>query len=179
MHGDGVEAIIDRDISRQRVKNTLLRLDRKTRAPAVHGLRPLDRMDADIGAAVDGYHAVAMHKSPQFQQLQSQRDFFRIEGREFKNLKSDAGFADLEIEAIENHRAVIGRERKPVCDHLHAWRVSNREGAQQMSARSNQARCIIIPFSSCVVRRSDLALHQAPDALGRGRHFDMFDAEFR
>ena len=113
MHGDGVEAIIDRDISRQRVKNTLLRLDRKTRAPAVHGLRPLDRMDADIGAAVDGYHAVAMHKSPQFQQLQSQLDFFRIEGREFKNLKSDviaaAGFADLEFEAIENHRVVIGR----------------------------------------------------------------------
>ena len=69
-------------------------------------------MDDDIGAAVDGDHAVALHQSPQFQQLQSQSGLFRIEGRELKNLEADAitatGFADLEIEAIDDHRAVIG-----------------------------------------------------------------------
>jgi len=61
--------------SRQRIVDALLRLDRNDGTPAGHRGRPLDRVDPDIGAAIDRHHAVAMMAPTQFEQLHRDLDF--------------------------------------------------------------------------------------------------------
>src|SRR5262249_1973571 len=65
--GVDVENIVERDVAAERVIKPLLRLDREHPAPAGHQLAPLDGVDADVRAAVNGVDAVAVILAPQRQ----------------------------------------------------------------------------------------------------------------
>src|SRR5947208_2006164 len=64
MDRPGIEAVIDRDVPGQGIENSFLRFDCQNRPPSCHCLGPLDRMDADIGAAIDRDDAVAKMLTP-------------------------------------------------------------------------------------------------------------------
>ncbi len=115
MHGDGVEAVVDRDVAGERVVDALLWLDGDDRAPAGHRCGPFDGVHPDIGAAVDGDDTVAMHLPPNFNQLEGELDVDGVDGGGFQQLVTDADrrvgirFADAIVEPVGDHRAVIGR----------------------------------------------------------------------
>ena len=113
MHRRRVEAIVERDVAGQGIKDPLLRLDRDDRPPARHVARPFDRMDTDIGAAVDHPDAVAVMLAPLIEEKHRHIDLFRVERRVFEDLDADAidvvGAGDMVVEAIEDQRAVARR----------------------------------------------------------------------
>lgn len=106
------EAVVNRDIPGKGVINSLLGFDPNDRAPAGHRRCPLDSVNADIGAAIDGNHAVAVDALACFDQLQREFDLHRIECRRFQQLVADTdaaiGAAHAVVETIDNHCAVIG-----------------------------------------------------------------------
>ena len=80
-----LNAVVDRDISRQRIVDAFLSLDRDDRAPARHRGCPFDGMGPDIGAAVDRHNAISMNAPPRFKQLQRQLDVHRARGARSSN----------------------------------------------------------------------------------------------
>jgi hypothetical protein len=111
VHGDRIEAVVDGNIAGERVVNPLLSLDGDDRSPAGHGNRPLDRMHADVGAAVDRHHAVAVMVTPYLQKLDDELDFSWVEGSVFQELIADADFlarrGHMAVEAIDDHRPMV------------------------------------------------------------------------
>ena len=107
-----VEAVVDGDIACESVVDAFLRLDGQHRSPTGHGGRPLDRVHADVGAAIDRHHAVAVMASTSAEKLNRQFDFGRIEARCFEDLVADPkaafGIDHPIIETINDHRAVVG-----------------------------------------------------------------------
>ena len=114
MHGDGVKAVVERDVTGERVVDALLRFDRYDRAPAGHGDGPFDGVGADIGAAVDGDDAVSMDLVPSFDQMQRELHFDGVVRAAFQHLVTDPGsrlgirLVHAIVETVGDHRAVIG-----------------------------------------------------------------------
>src|SRR5262249_47192757 len=112
MHGDGVEAVIDRDVTGKSIVDSLLCLDRDDRSPSGHRDCPFNRMDADIGAAVDRHDASSMNSTTGFDQLQREFNLDGIERPCFEQLvaypRARMGSAHAVVEPVGDHRAVIG-----------------------------------------------------------------------
>jgi hypothetical protein len=125
VHGDGVEAVVERDVTGERVVDALLRFNRYDRAPAGHGDGPFDGVGADIGAAVDG-DDLAMRLPPPLDQVEGELDVDGVGGGGFQQQLTDAApaagtrFAHATapcagirlvhaiVETVGDHRAVIG-----------------------------------------------------------------------
>lgn len=125
VHGDGVEAVVERDVTGERVVDALLRFNRYDRAPAGHGDGPFDGVGADIGAAVDGDDALAMRLPPPLDQVEGELDVDGVGGGGFQQQLTDAApaagtrFAHATapcagirlvhaiVETIGDHRAVM------------------------------------------------------------------------
>jgi hypothetical protein len=89
VHGDGVEAVVERDVTGERVVDALLRFNRYDRAPAGHGDGPFDGVGADIGAAVDG-DDLAMRLPPPLDQVEGELDVDGVGGGGFQQQLTDA-----------------------------------------------------------------------------------------
>src|SRR6185312_14941905 len=126
VNGDGVEAVVERDIAGERVIDALLGLDGDDLAPAGHGGRPFQRVYADISAAVDADDAVAVELAPQHQQFHGQFALDGVVRALIEDLEADAG-ADIVdhtvVETVDDHRAVVRRsehEDELACGLKHA-----------------------------------------------------------
>lgn len=62
--GSGVEAVVDRDVARQRVVDARLHLERMNLSPAIHMTRPLDGMNPDIGTTIQHHEILFADQSP-------------------------------------------------------------------------------------------------------------------
>ena len=117
----GVEAVVERDIAGERVIDPLLRLDRDDAAPPGHVARPLDGVNADIGAAIDDPHAVAKQPAALVEEKRAEIDLFRLECGKFQRLRADAieiaVGQPVFVETVEDQRPVARRsedERDPL-----------------------------------------------------------------
>lgn len=112
MHRVRIKTVVDCDIAGERVIDALLRLDCQHRAPSGHRTRPLDRVDADIGAAVDRHDAIAIMPSANSEQIDRKLHFVRVEAGLLQDLEADAvtlrRIDHVAVESIDDHRAVIG-----------------------------------------------------------------------
>jgi hypothetical protein len=110
--GAGIEAVVDRDVARERIINSLLGFDREDPAPSGHVLCPLDRVHTDICAAVDGDNAISVIVTTQIKQLEDHLDFARIMGAALQQLKSNpvrsVGSDYVIVKPIHNESTVVG-----------------------------------------------------------------------
>ena len=72
--GLGVEAVVQRDVTGYRVKQSLLCFERGHPAPSGHVPRPLDGLDADVRAAIEREHAVSVVLPAQIDQIEDAAD---------------------------------------------------------------------------------------------------------
>jgi hypothetical protein len=113
MNRAGVVPIRERDVPGQGVVDAFLRFDREHIAPARHVLGPRDREHANIRADVQRLHSVAEMLAPQIQQFDRKGDLVGLVAGFFEQLNANAeGHArwrHLEVEPVDDHRAVVGR----------------------------------------------------------------------
>jgi hypothetical protein len=115
MQCKGVETVVDRNITGQSIENALLRFDGKHGSPSRHRSRPLDRVDTYIGAAVDGYDAVAVMAATKVDQVERHFDLVEIKACGLKDLKADTiatlGINHAVVKSVDDHRSVLGRSK--------------------------------------------------------------------
>ena len=68
-------------------------------AATARGRAGFDRVDADIGAAVDRHDAIAVKPATGFDQLQREFDLDWIEGACFEQLVADAGIGSAQCDS--------------------------------------------------------------------------------
>src|SRR5271169_2635504 len=124
MNDAGIEAIVDRDVAGERVIDALWSFERQHHAPAGHVLRPLDSVNAEIGAAVDGDDAVAVILAAQIEDAQHQADLVRVVRGLVEKLEAGAVGAPgsgMLVEPVQDHGAVIGRRGDESERALRLW----------------------------------------------------------
>jgi hypothetical protein len=109
----GIQAVVQGDVAGQGVKQDLLGLEGDDIPPTRRVPRPLNGVHADVGAAVDGDHAVAEMPAAAVEQGQGEAHLFFVETRSVEDLEPDAvaagGIGHLVIIAIDDHDAMVAR----------------------------------------------------------------------
>ena len=132
-----------------------LRLDGDDDAPAGHVPRPLDAVDADVGAAIDRDDAVAIAAAAQIEQREQQCNVGRIVGGVLEELETDteAGIVrpPIFVKAIDDHRAMFGRGQDK--RELTRW-IGHWAGAASADALLTAANHIAYAARCSAVRES-------------------------